>query len=59
VRYWQRAQRLNPESWSYHIHEWSFTPDKAGKNWLEQFQKQDKPYHPKLDILNPAQTQEE
>jgi hypothetical protein len=49
-KYWAKAQALNPDDWNYHRQDWSFTPDEAGKKWLEKFQKLDTPYYPKLDI---------
>ncbi len=49
-RYWHRAQQLNPDDWSYYRQEWSFTPQEAGKKWLEKFQKSDRPYYPKLEM---------
>jgi hypothetical protein len=49
-KYWAKAQALNPDDWNYHRQDWSFTPDQAGKKWLEKFQKLDTPYYPKLDI---------
>jgi len=49
-KYWRRAQELNPDDWNYHRQEWSFTPQEAGKKWMEKFQKLDQPYYPKLDI---------
>lgn len=50
AKHWRRAQQLNPDDWNYHRQQWSFTPDQAGKNWLEKFQKLDQPYYPKLDL---------
>jgi hypothetical protein len=50
ARYWRRAQELNPDDWNYFRQEWSFTPQEAGKKWLEKFQKLEQPYYPKLDI---------
>lgn len=50
ARYFQHAQRLNPEDWNYHRQEWSFTPEEAGRKWMEKFQKLDAPYYPKIDI---------
>jgi len=50
AKYWHRAQELNPDDWNYHRQEWSFTPQEAGKKWLEKFQKLDQPYYPKLEI---------
>ena len=50
AKYFSRAQQLNPDDWNYHRQDWSFTPDQAGKKWLDKFQKQPQPYYPKLDI---------
>jgi len=49
-KYWARAQQLNPEDWNYHRQDWSFTPQEAGKKWLDKFQKLDHSYYPKLEI---------
>ena len=48
--YFTRAQELNPDDWNYHRQDWSFTPDAAGKLWLEKFQKLETPYYPTLQI---------
>jgi tetratricopeptide (TPR) repeat protein len=48
--YFKRAQALNPDDWNYHRQEWSFTPEAAGKQWLEKFQKLEEPYYPKLEM---------
>ena len=50
AKYFERAQQLNPADWNYHRQEWSFTPQDAGKKWMEKFQKLDQPYYPKLEI---------
>ena len=50
AKYFERAQQLNPDDWNYHRQEWSFTPDEAGKKWLEKFNKLEQPYYPKLDL---------
>jgi peroxiredoxin len=50
ARYFERAQQLNPTDWNYHRQEWSFTPEEAGRKWLEKFQKLDTPYYPKIEI---------
>ena len=50
AKYWHHAQELNPDDWNYARQEWSFTPQDAGKKWMEKFQKFDKPYYPKLDL---------
>jgi len=49
-KYFAHAQQLNPDDWNYHRQDWSFTPQEAGKKWLDKFQKLDQPYYPKLDI---------
>jgi hypothetical protein len=49
-KYFAQAQKLNPDDWNYHRQDWSFTPDQAGKKWLEKFNTLDEPYYPKLDI---------
>lgn len=49
-KYFARAQKLNPDDWNYHRQDWSFTPQEAGKKWLEKFNTLDEPYYPKLDI---------
>jgi len=54
AKYWHHAQELNPDDWNYHRQEWSFTPEEAGKKWMEKFQKLDQPYYPKLDLGAPA-----
>jgi hypothetical protein len=55
-KYWQRAQQLNPDDWNYHRQDWSFTPQEAGKKWMEKFQKLDQPYYPKLDMPGESKT---
>ncbi len=50
AKYFEHAQQLNPDDWNYHRQEWSFTPQEAGKKWMEKFQKLDKPYYPTLEI---------
>ena len=52
--YFKRAQQLNPDDWNYHRQDWSFTPEEAGKLWLEKFQKLDSPYYQKLEIKPPG-----
>ena len=52
--FYKRAQQLNPDDWNYHRQDWSFTPEEAGKLWLEKFQKLDSPYYPKLEIKPPG-----
>jgi hypothetical protein len=55
AKYWAAAQRLNPEDWNYHRQQWSFTPQEAGKKWMEKFQKTEGAYYPKLDLKAPDQ----
>lgn len=50
AKWFQNAQKLNPESWNYHRQEWSFTPAEAGGKWLKKFQSQDKPYYDPLKL---------
>ena len=45
ARYFERAQRLNPDDWNYARQAWSFTPADAGKKWFEKFQQFDEPYY--------------
>lgn len=54
AKYWHQAEQLNPDDWNYHRQEWSFTPDEAGKKWLDKFQKLDHPYYPKLELPKPT-----
>ena len=50
-RYWEEAQRLNPDSWNYHRQDWSFTPEEAGPNWVKKVRQLDgKPYYEPLDL---------
>lgn len=50
-KYWEQAQRLNPDDWNYHRQEWSFTPEDATQKWYEKFQALgDKPYYQPLDL---------
>lgn len=52
-RYWEQAQRLNPDSWNYHRQDWSFTPTEAGANWLLKVQSLgDKPYYRPIEGLD-------
>jgi hypothetical protein len=50
AKYFKRAQELNPNDWNYHRQEWSFTPEEAGRKWLEKFQKLETPYYPKIEM---------
>ena len=50
AKYFARAEKLNPDDWNYHRQDWSFTPDEAGKKWMEKFQALDKPYYAPLEI---------
>ena len=56
AKYFERAQRLNPDDWNYHRQEWSFTPEDAGRKWMEKFQKLDTPYYPTLQMSPESQT---
>ena len=56
-KYFAKAQQLNPDDWNYHRQEWSFTPQEAGKKWMEKFKKTEEPYYPKLDIPPPDRVQ--
>lgn len=54
-RYWEAAQKLNPDSWNYHRQDWSFTPEQANQNWARKVgQLGDKPYYEPLDLPEPA-----
>jgi hypothetical protein len=53
AKYFENAQKLNPDDWNYHRQEWSFTPSEAGKKWLDKFNSTTEPYYPKLDIKAP------
>ena len=35
-KYWETAEKLNPDSWNYHRQDWSFTPKEANKNWVKK-----------------------
>src|SRR5580704_14450238 len=50
AKYFEHAQKLNPEDWNYHRQEWSFTPSEAGKKWLDKFNSTKTDYYPRLDI---------
>jgi hypothetical protein len=50
AKYWKRAQDLNPNDWNYARQDWSFTPQEAGKKWLDKFKQIDYDYYPKLDM---------
>ena len=50
AKYFARAQALNPDDWNYHRQEWSFTPEDAGRKWLEKFKEFEKEYYPKLQL---------
>ncbi len=57
-KYWEEAQRLNPDDWNYHRQDWSFTPSEANQKWFRKFQALgDKPYYRPLDL--PGETSEE
>ena len=54
-RYWQAAQRLNPDNWNYYRQDWSFTPDEAAANWSRKFQElEGKPYYKPITGLDGA-----
>jgi hypothetical protein len=58
AKHWEHAQQLNPDDWNYARQHWAFTPEQAGKNWMEKFQKLNAPYYPKLDMTpDPAKKQ--
>jgi len=50
AKYFARAEQLNPDDWNYHRQDWSFTPQEAGRKWLQKFQSLEQPYYPKLVI---------
>jgi hypothetical protein len=50
AKYFERAQQLNPDDWNYHRQAWSFTPEEAGRKWMDKFQKLEEPYYPKLQL---------
>jgi hypothetical protein len=51
-RYWDEAQKLNPDSWNYHRQDWSFLDGaETTKNWLAKFRSLgDKPYYRPLEL---------
>ena len=53
AKYFERSQQLNPGDWNYHRQQWSFTPEEAGRKWLQKFQALEQPYYPKLEIAPP------
>ena len=53
AKQFSHAQQLNPDDWNYHRQQWSFTPQEAGKKWMEKFQKTEGAYYPKLDLKSP------
>lgn len=54
-KYWETAQKLNPDDWNYHRQDWSFTPAEANKNWMAKYKALDgKPYYAPLEL--PKQT---
>lgn len=53
-KYWEQAQKLNPDSWNYHRQDWSFTPQEASRKWMAKFQGLgDKPYYAPLEMPKP------
>jgi hypothetical protein len=57
-RYWDEAQKLNPDSWNYHRQDWSFLArDETMKNWFAKFRALgDKPYYRPLELPPAAET---
>jgi len=56
---WGEAERLNPSSWNYHRQDWSFTPEEAGRNWIEKVRNlEGKPYYRPMELpeVPPADT---
>lgn len=52
-QYWERAQRLNPDSWNYARQDWSFTPEEASENWTRKYQTlEGKPYYKPIEGLD-------
>jgi hypothetical protein len=58
-KYFEHAQKLNPDDWNYHRQDWSFTPEEAGKKWLEKFQSTKGEYYPTLDIKKPSKPEKQ
>ena len=49
--YWEKAQRLSPDSWNFHRQDWNLTEGLAGPKYREKRAGLgDKPYHPSLDL---------
>ena len=55
AKYFEHAQKLNPDDWNYHRQEWSFTPTEAGTKWLEKFNASGEPYYAPLDLKKPEE----
>lgn len=50
-KYWQEAERLNPESWNYHRQDWSFSPKDEMGNFMKKFRALgEKDYYPPLKL---------
>jgi hypothetical protein len=51
-KYWDEAQKLNPDSWNYHRQDWSFLePSTTMQNWMAKFRALgDKPYYRPLEL---------
>jgi len=50
-KYWEQAEKQNPNSWNYHRQDWSFTPREAMRNWMTKVRALgDKPYYAPLDL---------
>jgi len=57
-KYWQEAQRLNPDSWNYHRQDWSFTPREANVNFFRKVQTLgDKPYYAPMKLPGEVATE--
>lgn len=50
-RAWAEAQRLHPLSWNYHRQDWSFTPETAGRSWVEKVGTlEGRPYYQPMEL---------
>ena len=63
--YWERAQQLYPDNWSFHRQDWSLTDDgSSGRRFMEKAAGYDvvggdKPYYAPLDLPAPAESSQE
>lgn len=63
--YWERAQQLYPDNWSFHRQDWSFIDAASrGQNFQEKASNYDvlggdKPYYEPLDLPTPAESPRE